>query len=158
MPVAPTAAVLPDSLLPVPPPLDSSVADSGARDSTRGTRRALAPRLPVPVVRSHLFRSVEDRARAGERIAVSVTAYCLTGRTRLGTPVRDGIIAVDRALFPLGSMVELSLGRSEPLVVRAEDTGGAIRGARIDLWMADCQAARRFGRKRGYAALLRRRP
>jgi 3D (Asp-Asp-Asp) domain-containing protein len=96
---------------------------------------------------------VEDRARAGERIAVSITAYCLQGRTRLGTPVRDGVIAVDRALFPLGREMTLVIGRSAPLKVRAEDTGSAIRGTKIDLWMADCGAAKRFGRKRGYAQL-----
>ena len=117
----------------------------------------LAPRLvPRLVPKGRLFRSVEERARAGERIAVSITAYCLDGRTRRGNPVRDGIIAVDRALFPLGREVDIAVGRTTQRRYLADDTGGAIRGARIDIWMADCTAARRFGRRRGYAALVPR--
>lgn len=112
------------------------------------------PRVLVP--KGHLFRTIEERARAGERIAVSVTAYCLQGRTRRDNLVRDGIIAVDRRLFPLGRDVDLFFGRTKYGRFRADDTGGAIKGGRIDVWMADCGAARRFGRRRGYAQLVSR--
>jgi 3D (Asp-Asp-Asp) domain-containing protein len=112
------------------------------------------PRLPVRAPAGRLFRTIEDRARAGERIAVSVTAYCLQGRTRQGNLVRAGIVAVDAALFPLGRDVDLFFGRSRYGRFRADDTGGAIRGPRIDVWLADCTAARRFGRRRGYAQLV----
>ena len=113
-------------------------------------------RASVFVPKGHLFRSIEERARAGERIAVSVTAYCLQGRTRRDNLVRDGIIAVDRKLFPLGHEVDLFFGRSKYGRFLADDTGGVIKGGRIDVWMADCSAARRFGRRRGYAQLVRR--
>jgi len=116
----------------------------------------LLPRAIVP--KRRLFRSIEERARASERIAVSVTAYCLQGRTRRGNPVRDGIIAVDRALFPLGREVDLFFGRKTYGRFLADDTGGVIKGGRIDVWMSDCTAARRFGRRRGYAQLVRRQP
>jgi len=118
----------------------------------------LLPGLPRLVPRGRLFRSIEERARAGERVAVSVTAYCLSGTTRRGNQVRDGIIAVDRALFPLGREVELFFGRKSYGRFMADDTGGAITGGRIDVWMADCAAARRFGRRRGYAQSVRRDP
>ena len=116
------------------------------------------PGLPRLAPRGRLFRSIEERARAGERIAVSVTAYCLTGTTRRGNPVRDGIVAVDRALFPLGREIELFFGRKSYGRFMADDTGGVIKGGRIDVWMADCAAARRFGRRRGYAQSVRRKP
>jgi len=115
---------------------------------------AMLPRVLVP--KGRLFRSIEERARAGERIAVTLTAYCLQGRTRRGSLVRDGIIAVDRKLFPLGREVDLIIGRRAYGRFLAEDTGGAITGGRIDVWMEDCSAARRFGRRRGYAQLVRR--
>lgn len=118
----------------------------------------LLPKLPRLVPRGRLFRSIEERARAGERVAVSVTAYCLQGTTRRGNPVRDGIIAVDRALFPLGREVELFFGRKRYGRFMADDTGGAITGGRIDVWMSDCAAARRFGRRRGYAQSVPREP
>ncbi|MCC7054082.1 MAG: 3D domain-containing protein [Gemmatimonadaceae bacterium] len=162
------------SPLPTPPPAvapdalpDESVGGAPGTDSGTGgrpdtvatvapSRRTgrLQPAVPVPS--GHLFRSIEDRARAGERVAVSVTAYCLQGRTRRGNPVRAGIIAVDRALFPLGREVELFFGRRSYGRFLADDTGGAIKGGRIDVWMSDCTAARRFGRRRGYAQLVRK--
>ncbi len=154
--------------LPSQPAADST-GDGTDADSTLpalragDTAAAVAPltRLPTGITRrlvprGRLFRSVEERARAGERIAVSITAYCLTGRTRRGNLVREGIIAVDRSLFPLGRDVDIYVGRRKQGRYLADDTGGAITGARIDVWMADCTAARRFGRKRGYAELVPR--
>lgn len=146
---------------------DSLDADSAATDSAVAGRDSTAPGgAPVAkapkatgitrVPSGRLFRSIEERARAGERIAVSVTAYCLQGRTRRGNLVRDGIIAVDRKLFPLGREVDLFFGRKKYGRFLADDTGGVIKGGIIDVWMADCSAARRFGRRRGYAQLVRR--
>ena len=143
------------------------MADSAVADSTDDAAEATAapptfgllPKTVLPsalVPRGRLFRSIEERARAGERIAVSVTAYCLQGRTRRDHLVRDGIIAVDRKVFPLGREVDLYFGRTKYGRFLADDTGGVIKGAIIDVWMADCAAARRFGRRRGYAQLVRR--
>lgn len=166
-------APFPEPPAPVVAPGDTSVADSLARDSAGAGDTAAAPvpfdalpRVPLPKVlvpkvlvpNRRLFRSIEERARAGERIAVSVTAYCLQGRTRRGNLVRDGIIAVDRKLFPLGRAVDLFFGRNLYGRFLADDTGGVIKGGRIDVWMADCKAARRFGRRRGYAQLVRSQP
>ncbi|MES3034497.1 MAG: 3D domain-containing protein [Gemmatimonadota bacterium] len=155
----------PTAPAPVVTSADTLAADSTVRDSVRArdtVPRPLVvprlPRLPLPasvVPNRTLFRSVEVRARAGERIAVSVTAYCLQGRTRRGNLVRDGIIAVDRKLFPLGREVDLFFGRRKYGRFLADDTGGVIKGGRIDVWMSDCAAARRFGRRRGYAQLVR---
>ena len=140
---------------------DSVTADSAVehRDSAvvaAPTDHKALGKLPAALVpKGHLFRSIEERARAGERIAVSITAYCLQGRTRRGNLVRDGIIAVDRRLFPLGHEVDLFFGRVKYGRFLADDTGGVITGGRIDVWMGDCAAARRFGRRRGYAQLVR---
>jgi 3D (Asp-Asp-Asp) domain-containing protein len=121
---------------------------------TAPTRKSALPGALAP--KGRLFRSIEERARAGERVAVSFTAYCLQGRTRRGNLVRDGIIAVDRKLFPLGREVDLFIGRRKLGRFLADDTGGVIKGGIIDIWMGDCSAARRFGRRRGYAQLVPR--
>ncbi len=55
------------------------------------------------------------------------------GRTRLGLPMRHGIVAVDPRVIPLGSRVYVP-GYGVGL---AADTGGAIRGRRIDLGYDD---------------------
>lgn len=51
-------------------------------------------------------------------------------------------IAVDPRVIPLGSKVRMN---SREYV--AEDTGGAIKGKRIDLFMGSHNEAMRFGKK-----------
>ncbi len=55
------------------------------------------------------------------------------GRTRLGLPMRFGLVAVDPNVIPLGTQVYVP-GYGIGL---AADTGGAIRGRRIDLGYDD---------------------
>lgn len=126
------------------------------RDSAPPRRPWSVPRLRT-LAGVRLFASVEERARGGERIAVTITAYCLQGRTRRGNWVRDGIVAADPRLFPLGRELELWIGRRSAGRHLIDDTGSAIKGAKLDLWMGDCREAIRFGRRRGYAQLVPRR-
>ena len=78
-------------------------------------------------------------ARAGYRLPVLKTAYCLRGRTRSGGYVHPGSIAVDPRLIPLGSRLFVpGYGWG-----RAEDTGSAVLGHHIDVWMASCADALR---------------
>jgi 3D (Asp-Asp-Asp) domain-containing protein len=123
---------------------------------TDGTGRPLLRFPKLRTIKSRLFLSVEERARGGERVAVTITAYCLQGRTRRGNWVRDGIVAADPRLFPLGREIELWVGRRAVGRHLVDDTGSAIKGAKLDLWVEDCRDARRFGRRRGYAQLVPR--
>lgn len=68
-------------------------------------------------------------------------------KTHLGTEVRPGIIAVDPRVIPLGSrvMIKYPDGRKEYAV--AEDTGGAIKGPRIDVAKWTVGEAKQFGIK-----------
>jgi 3D (Asp-Asp-Asp) domain-containing protein len=74
------------------------------------------------------------------------TAYSLRGRTASGLPVSKGLIAADPRLLPLGSRVKLEAGNysGEYLVA---DTGGAVRGRRIDIWTPTSREAMRFGKR-----------
>ncbi len=74
------------------------------------------------------------------------TAYTLRGRTASGQPVSRGLIAADPRILPLGSRVRLEAGTfsGEYLVA---DTGGAVRGHRIDIWTPSIREAMRFGRR-----------
>jgi 3D (Asp-Asp-Asp) domain-containing protein len=74
------------------------------------------------------------------------TAYSLKGRTASGKPVSKGIIAADPRFLPLGSRVKLEAGdwSGEYLVA---DTGGSVRGRRIDIWTASSREAMRFGKR-----------
>jgi len=78
--------------------------------------------------------------------AYVATAYTLRGRTASGQPVSRGLIAADPRILPLGSRVRLEAGTfsGEYLVA---DTGGAVRGRRIDIWTPSIREAMRFGRR-----------
>lgn len=65
------------------------------------------------------------------------------GLTSIGIPVREGIVAVDPRVIPYGSKVWLD-GFGWLL---AADTGGAIRGNRLDVFMDSKAAAFQWGRR-----------
>lgn len=71
------------------------------------------------------------------------TAYSLRGRTASGEMVRQGIIAADPRILPLGTVVHID-GLGTYIV---KDTGGGIKGARIDIWMPSRSNAIQFGRR-----------
>lgn len=81
--------------------------------------------------------------------ATAYTAYCTgcSGTTAIGIDLRKNpslkVIAVDPRIIPLGTKVWVE-GYGNAI---AGDTGGAIKGHKIDLFMADRSDALRFGRK-----------
>ena len=94
--------------------------------------------------------------RKGDPVPVQLTAYCLQGTTRRDNLVREGIVAADPRLFPLGGYVELYVGRKYHGRFLIDDTGGVIREGILDIWTPSCREARRFGRRRGTAVLVAR--
>lgn len=66
-----------------------------------------------------------------------------SGITAYGIPARYGVVAVDPNVIPLGTRVYIP-GYGEAI---AADTGGAIRGNKIDLCMEDYDSAMQFGRR-----------
>lgn len=74
------------------------------------------------------------------------TAYCLKGRTATGSGVRRGIVAADRRVLPLGTKIYVeSAGYSG--VYTVADTGGAVKGNILDIWVPSCSEANKFGRR-----------
>ena len=94
----------------------------------------------------------------GEPVPVLLTSYCLSGTTRRGRYVRAGIVAADPRFFPLSRYVELYVGRKYYGRFLVDDTGRRIRGAHLDVWLANCRDSKRFGVKRGTAVLVPRAP
>ena len=74
------------------------------------------------------------------------TAYSLRGRTASGQMVAKGLIAADPRHLPLGTRVRLEAGSYSGEYVVA-DTGGLVRGRRIDIWTPSSREAMRFGRR-----------
>ncbi|WP_093266568.1 3D domain-containing protein [Psychrobacillus sp. OK032] len=104
-----------------------------------------------------------------ETIAYEATAYVAlcdsgcTGITKTGVDVRHTIyyesyrvIAVDPRQFPLGSIVRVTLGDGTTFKAIASDTGGDIKGFRIDVLVATESEAWEFGRQTVGIEIVRR--
>lgn len=76
----------------------------------------------------------------------SATAYSLRGRTASGKPVSRGLIAADLSVLPLGTRVRVEAGSFSGEYVVA-DTGGSVKGHRIDIWTPTSREAMQFGRR-----------
>jgi len=76
-------------------------------------------------------------------LVVDAVAYHLPGRTASGLPVGVGVIAVDPSVIPLGTRVFVP-GYGAAV---AADTGTAIKGNIIDLWMPSTAQAQAWGRR-----------
>lgn len=63
--------------------------------------------------------------------------------TASGKEIKKGMIAVDKKIIPLGTQIEIK----DMGVFVAEDTGGKIRGNRIDIYFETKEEARNFGRQ-----------
>ena len=112
------------------------------------TLRARAAPAPAPAPRAAAAAPAPEVApepdiAGGRRLTVSVSAYALAGRTATGVPVGWGVVAVDPSVIPLGTRMTIP-GYGEGV---AADTGGAVRGTNIDVWMPRESAARGWGRR-----------
>jgi 3D (Asp-Asp-Asp) domain-containing protein len=108
---------------------------------------------PVPVALPAVAES--GTYRIERRMEMRSTAYCLRGNMRTGVRVRDGMAAGDPSVLPLGSVVRVSHpdGRLIGIFV-IMDTGGAVRGNKIDLWFDSCREASDWGTRRVVAEVL----
>ncbi|MCA1633309.1 MAG: 3D domain-containing protein [Acidobacteria bacterium] len=103
-------------------------------------------KAPGAAVSTRAGKVIADVSPTELPTTYTATAYSLRGRTASGRMVSRGLIAADRRVLPLGTRVRLQAGSysGEYLVA---DTGGAVRGRLIDIWMPSTSEAMRFGRR-----------
>jgi 3D (Asp-Asp-Asp) domain-containing protein len=84
----------------------------------------------------------------GSRLRFTATAYCKGETTASGVSVRTGIAAADPALLPVGTVVRLDTPDAKlDGIWTIMDTGPAVQGRTIDLYLWSCHEALRFGRR-----------
>jgi 3D (Asp-Asp-Asp) domain-containing protein len=92
----------------------------------------------------------------GSRLAFSATAYCKGIVTASGVPVQSGVAAADPELLPVGSVVEIdSLPQKYNGIYTVMDTGPAVQGRQVDVYMWSCNEALQFGRRPIHLTVLR---
>jgi 3D (Asp-Asp-Asp) domain-containing protein len=93
----------------------------------------------------------------GRHVSFTATAYCDSGTTKSGVRTRSGIVAADPDVLPVGSVVRLH-SPAEPRyegIYTVMDTGSAVQGHRIDLYISSCREAKAFGLKQVLVRVLR---
>jgi 3D (Asp-Asp-Asp) domain-containing protein len=80
-------------------------------------------------------------------MTMTATAYCLRGATADGGEARHGTVAADPRVLPLGSRIRIR-GREIDGEYVVADRGPGVKGRRIDIFIPQCEQARRFGRQR----------
>ncbi len=102
-------------------------------------------------------------ATAGARLRFTATAYCKGLTTASGVGVTTGIVAADPALLPEGSVIEIDgaprSGAALPDQYRGIytvlDTGPAVNGRHIDVYLWSCNEALALGRRDAVVTVLR---
>jgi 3D (Asp-Asp-Asp) domain-containing protein len=110
---------------------------------------SLAPWRPGAVI--------EARPPApGAHLSFEATAYCKGLVTAAGVAAQSGVAASDPTLLPLGSIVELDSDNERyDGIYSIVDTGPAVQGREIDLYMWSCHDALKFGRQQVRLTVLR---
>lgn len=89
----------------------------------------------------------QETSDESELLDFQATAYCLKGRTASGEYVRPGIIAADPLVLPLGTVVHVKAGRYTGTYT-VKDTGGLIKGRKIDIYIPSYKEAKAFGKRK----------
>lgn len=75
------------------------------------------------------------------------TAYSTEGTTKSGGQTRSGVVAADPRVLPIGTRIRVADAGPYSGVYTVTDTGRAIKGSEIDLFIPDANEAKRFGRR-----------
>ncbi|MBT2581381.1 3D domain-containing protein [Planococcus sp. ISL-109] len=132
---------------PAPAPAAKPAAKAPAKEAPKST-----PAAPTPASAPAAAAPAAASTQSGKEMTVSATAYtayCVgcSGVTRTGIDLRSNpnqkVIAVDPSVIPLGSKVWVE-GYGTAI---AGDTGGAIKGNKIDVFIPTQGEALNWGRK-----------
>jgi 3D (Asp-Asp-Asp) domain-containing protein len=92
----------------------------------------------------------------GSHLYFTATAYCKGETTASGVAARTGVAAADPGLLPVGTVVSLDTPeRRYDGIWTIMDTGPAVQGRIVDLYVWSCHDALRFGRQPVQLTVLR---
>ena len=84
----------------------------------------------------------------GAKLRFTATAYCKGTTTASGVNVRQGIAAADPTLLPVGSVIRVDrLDDRYNGIYTVMDTGPAVQGRHVDIYLWSCYEALELGRR-----------
>ena len=87
----------------------------------------------------------------------TATAYCKGTLTATGTVPTESTVAADPSVLRMGSRIRITgLEDRYNGVYVVADTGPKVRGRHVDLYVANCHDAVKFGRRRAAVAAVSR--
>jgi 3D (Asp-Asp-Asp) domain-containing protein len=100
----------------------------------------------------------KPRPKAGGRLQMIATAYCDGGKTDGGPVARPGMVAADPRILPLGSVITIEAPTRSQYngTYTVMDTGSAIKGHKVDIFIPNCAEAKQFGERRVVARVVQR--
>jgi 3D (Asp-Asp-Asp) domain-containing protein len=86
---------------------------------------------------------------------MTATAYCDRGPTKSGVPAQRGVAAADLRRLPIGTRLRvIAPGKPYHGNYTVLDSGSAITGRDLDIFMPSCRAARHFGKRQLQVRIL----
>ncbi len=80
-------------------------------------------------------------------LAFEATAYSIEGKTASGAKAREGIVAADPRVLPLGTRIRVRDAGEYSGSYLVSDTGRTVKGQEIDIYVGNDSEAKRFGRR-----------
>lgn len=112
--------------------------------------------IAVPGEAKEVLPGDEPVTPNANHLRFAATAYCKGTTTASGVNVRTGIAAADPDLLPVGSVIQVyRLGERYNGIYTIMDTGPAVQGREIDIYMWSCHEALQFGRRQIAINVLR---
>lgn len=141
---AKSASVKPEALLAASPRGNKDANKDANKDGKRAAKKI---RIPAQLANPQFANAKPGEGKPLATGDFQATAYSLKGRTASGEMVRTGLIAADPRVLPLGTMVRIEAGKYSG-VYKVADTGGAIKGNKIDIYVPTYREAKLFGRQK----------
>jgi 3D (Asp-Asp-Asp) domain-containing protein len=89
----------------------------------------------------------EIPAPPDDRAIFTATAYSIEGKTASGANTHKGIVAADPRVLPIGSRIRVSDAGEYSGEYVVKDTGRAIKGRALDIYIADDREVKHFGKR-----------
>jgi len=119
----------------------TAAARSGADEARPVAAPVARPRTVNARAHGNNHQAPPPPPGVGRKVRVQAYAYHLRGFTARGTRTQLGTVAVDPRVIPMGSKIYIpGYGWG-----RAVDTGGAIQGRKIDVWLPTLSQCLQWG-------------